>query len=175
MGVGNSTSNVSICASSPKLLNLVRIHSALSRSYGEPTWCGRADSRRMYSRSESGDGMARNLVSHSRSAFADSDVKPRRSPMVEGARPSRAPRPSASSRRADRRMNAKPRVKEGMVALILELVPSVHLAPAHDQRDPAQVADVGQRIGVEHDQVGRGAAGDRARSVEPEGPPRGRG
>src|SRR2546430_12355773 len=36
-GVGNSTSNVSIWASSPKLLNFARIHSALALSYGEPT------------------------------------------------------------------------------------------------------------------------------------------
>src|SRR2546427_10240296 len=60
-------------------LNFARIHSALALSYGDPTWCGRAERRRMYSRNESGEGRARNLVSHSRSALADSGVKPRRS------------------------------------------------------------------------------------------------
>src|SRR2546426_8125609 len=58
---------------------LFRSHSALALSYGDPTWCGRAERRRMYSRNESGEGRARNLVSHSRSALADSGVKPRRS------------------------------------------------------------------------------------------------
>ena len=72
LGVGNSTSNVSIRASSPKLLNLASSHSALSLSYGEPTWWGRAERRRMYSRKESGEGMARIFASQSRSALAAS-------------------------------------------------------------------------------------------------------
>src|SRR5216684_6398477 len=42
----------------------------------------------MYARRESGEGIARNLASHSRSAFADSAVKPRRSPAAVGVRPS---------------------------------------------------------------------------------------
>src|SRR2546426_12606248 len=33
---------------------LFRSHSALALSYGDPTWCGRAERRRMYSRNESG-------------------------------------------------------------------------------------------------------------------------
>jgi len=37
LGVGKSTSKVSMRASSPKLLNFARSHSALSLSYGEPT------------------------------------------------------------------------------------------------------------------------------------------
>src|SRR2546426_4919369 len=83
---------------------LFRSHSALALSYGDPTWCGRAERRRMYSRNESGEGSARNLVSHSRSALADSGVKPRRS-VGEGARARRSrPKAGAVSGRAVRRM-----------------------------------------------------------------------
>src|SRR3989454_11980320 len=101
-------------ASSPKLLNLAKSHSALSLSYGEPTWCGRAESRRMYSRKESGEGIARNLASHSRWALADSAVKPRRSPVGGGAAPSSTtPRPKASIGRAGKRMGEQPRGNGG--------------------------------------------------------------
>src|SRR5437867_12905258 len=74
-----------MCASRPKLLNFARIHSALSWSYGEPTWWGRAERRRMYSRRESGLGMARNFASHSRSTLAASAPKPRRASLGGGA------------------------------------------------------------------------------------------
>src|ERR1700761_7858068 len=70
-GVGKSTLNVSMCASSPNSLNFARSHSALSLSYGEPTLCGRAVSRCMYSRSFAGSGVARNFSSHPRSTRDD--------------------------------------------------------------------------------------------------------
>src|SRR5690242_21962146 len=57
----------------------------------------------MYSRSESGDGMAPNLASHSRSAFADSAVKPRRSPVDAGTRNSTDPRHATAALRMDMR------------------------------------------------------------------------
>ena len=75
-GVGYRTVNVSILASQPHSLNFERIHSAFSLSYADPTWCGRALSRRMYSRWLSGLGMARNFASHSRSVAELARVKP---------------------------------------------------------------------------------------------------
>src|SRR5262245_6398617 len=46
-GVGNRTSYRSIETSQPHSLNRAAIHSALSRPYVDPTWCGRALRRRM--------------------------------------------------------------------------------------------------------------------------------
>src|SRR6059058_5904427 len=64
----------------------------------------------MYSRSESGDGIARNLASQSRWTLADSAVKPRRSPVGAGARArSRMPRPQAVIGRALMRIRTEPR------------------------------------------------------------------
>ena len=70
-GVGNSTLNVSMCASSPASLKRARIHSALSLSYGEPTWCGRADRRFIESRMRSGLGIARSFCSQASSPATD--------------------------------------------------------------------------------------------------------
>src|SRR5207245_7297326 len=50
-----------------------------------------------------------------------------------------------------------------------------HLTPAHHQGDLSDVADVGERIGVQHHQVRRGSSDDGAGAVEPEGASRGRG
>src|SRR6267143_903914 len=130
----------------------------------------------MYARSESGDGIARNLASHSRWTLADSAVKPRSAPAGEGARArSRIPRPQAAIGRVLTRIRTKPRGRVGGQLLVFQLVPRVHLTPAYHQGDLSDVADVGQRIGVQHDQVGRGAGGDGARAVEPECPSCGRG
>src|SRR5207247_4008700 len=64
----------------------------------------------MYSRSESGDGIERNLASQSRWTLADSAVKPRRSPVGAGARArSRMPRPQAAIGRALMRIRTEPR------------------------------------------------------------------
>src|SRR6185295_6820793 len=131
----------------------------------------------MYSRSESGDGIARNLASHSRWAFADSAVKPRSSPVGAGARArSRRPRPQAAIERAVTRIRTEPRGKgAGEAALVFQLVPGVHLTPAHHQRDLADVADVREWIGVQHDQVSCGTRGNRSGAVESEGSSRVRG
>src|SRR5579864_2991493 len=75
-GVGNSTSKLSMCASRPHSLNRARIHSALSLSYADPTWCGRALIRRMYSRRFAGSGIARNFSSHWRSDLLEEDEYP---------------------------------------------------------------------------------------------------
>src|SRR3989442_9726232 len=110
----------------------------------------------MYSRSESGDGIARNLASQSRWTLADSAVKPRRSPVGAGARArSRMPRPQAAIGRALMRIRTGPRgrVVGGGLLLVFQLVPRVHLTPAHHQGDLSDVADVGERIGVPHHQV----------------------
>src|SRR5207253_9612924 len=115
------------------LLTLARVRSALSLSCGEPTWCGRADKWRMYSRSESGDGIARNLASQSRWTLADSAVKPRRSPVGAGARArSRMPRPQAVIGRALMRIRTEPRGRvvgggRGGPLLVFQLVPRIHL------------------------------------------------
>src|SRR2546427_12799538 len=110
----------------------------------------------MYSRSESGDGIARNLVSQSRWTLADSAVKPRRSPLGAGARArSRIPRPQAAIGRALRRIRTEPRARVGGALLVCQLTPRVHLTPAHHQGDVSDVTDVGERIGVQDDQVRR--------------------
>src|SRR5213083_2876888 len=68
----------------------------------------------MYSRSESGDGIARNLASQSLWTLADSAVKPRRSPVGAGARArSRMPRPQAAIGRALMRIRTEPRGRVG--------------------------------------------------------------
>src|SRR5205807_8468138 len=59
--------------------------------------------------------------------------------------------------------------------LVFQLVPRIHLTPAHHQGDLSDVADVGERIGVQHHQVRRGSSDDGAGAVEPEGASRGRG
>src|SRR6266550_3324008 len=128
----------------------------------------------MYSRSESGDGIARNLVSQSRWTLADSAVKPRRSPVAAGARArSRMPRPQAAIGRALMRIRTEPRGRvvggPGGPLLVFQLVPRVHLTPAHHQGDLSDVADVGEGIGVQHHQVRRGSSDDGAGAVEPEG------
>src|SRR6266513_5211613 len=135
----------------------------------------------MYSRSESGDGIARNLVSQSRWTLADSAVKPRRSPVGAGARArSRMPRPQAAIGRALMSIRTEPRGRVvggagGGPLLVFQLVPRVHLTPAHHQGDLSDVADVGERIGVQHHQVRRGSGADGTRAVEPEGASRVRG
>src|SRR5213594_188366 len=68
----------------------------------------------MYWRSESGEGIARNLASHSRWALADAAVKPRRSSLEEGAAASnRTPRAQATSGRAVKRIRVGPRFEKG--------------------------------------------------------------
>src|SRR5881296_4633894 len=135
----------------------------------------------MYSRSESGDGIARNLASQSRWTLADSAVKPRRSPVGAGARArSRMPRPQAAIGRALMRIRTEPRGRVvggagGGPLLVFQLVPRVHLTPAHHQGDLSDVADVGERIGVQYHQVRRGSGADGTGAVEPEGASRVRG
>src|SRR4029077_10220711 len=78
--------------------------------------------------------------------------------------------------RAAKRIRTEPRGKvEREATLVLQLVPGVHLTPAYHQRDLTDVADVGEGIGVQHDQVGCGARGHRPRAFDPEGPSRVRG
>ncbi len=82
---GKSTSKRSMVASNPYEAYCARSHSALSLPYGEPTWCGRADRRRIDSRMRAGSGIARNFCSHSRSTLALAVVKPRMpSPSLAG-------------------------------------------------------------------------------------------
>src|SRR5688572_20920132 len=74
----------------------------------------------MYSRKESGEGIARNWASHSRWAFAASAVKPRRSSAREGAAASnRTLSGSAASELAITRIrtNLAGRVRDGSRAL----------------------------------------------------------
>src|SRR5438046_7453067 len=129
----------------------------------------------MYSRSESGDGIARNLVSQSRWTLADSAVKPRRSPVGAGARArSRMPRPQAAIGRALMSIRTEPRGRVvggagGGPLRVFQPVPRVPLTPAHHQGDLSYVADVGERIGVQHDQVRRGSTDGGAGAVAPEG------
>src|SRR5437867_7571739 len=119
----------------------------------------------MYSRSESGDGIARNLASQSRWTLADSAVKPRRSPVGAGARArSRMPRPQAAIGRALMRIRTGPRGRvvggAGGPLLVFQLVPRIQLTPAHHQGDLSDVADVSERIGVQDHQVRRGSSDD---------------
>src|ERR687888_482044 len=53
---------------------------------------------------------------------------------------------------------------------VFQLAPRVHLAPMNDEGDVAEMPDVGERVGVEDEQVGDGAGGDRPRAVEIEHP-----
>src|SRR2546421_6038487 len=71
----------------------------------------------MYERSESGEGTARNFVSQSRSALADSGVKPRRSSLGDaaGVAARSKPRLSTISGRANAGMAQPQVVKAGMV------------------------------------------------------------
>src|SRR2546430_16224324 len=138
----------------------------------------------MYSRSESGDGIARNLASQSRWTLADSAVKPRRSPIGAGARArSRMPRPQAAIGRALMRIRTEPRGRvvggpgggRGGPLLVFQLVPRIQLTPAHHQGDLSDVADVGEPIGAQPHQVRRGSSADGTRAVETEGASRVRG
>src|SRR5207247_9593496 len=110
----------------------------------------------MYSRSESGDGIARNLVSQQRWPLAAPAVKPRRSPVGAGARArSRMPRPQAAIGRALMSIRTEPRGRVvggagGGPLLVFQLVPRVHLTPAHHQGDLSDVAAIGARSGVQH-------------------------
>src|SRR5205085_5918252 len=52
--------------------------------------------------------------------------------------------------------------------LVLELVPRVRLAPVHDEGDVAEKANVGERVGVQDEQVRHGAGSDCAGAVEAE-------
>jgi hypothetical protein len=63
VGVGNRTLKTSIWASQPKSLKRASSHSALSLSYGEPTWCGRALMRSIAARMFDGCGSSRNFAS----------------------------------------------------------------------------------------------------------------
>ena len=62
-GVGIRTWNSSISTCHPHCFSRPAIHSALSLSYGDPRWCGRADMRLMYSPIFAASGMARNCAS----------------------------------------------------------------------------------------------------------------
>src|SRR3974390_3200086 len=75
-GVGNKTLNDSMWASNPASLNLERIHSALSLSYAEPTWCGRALMRRIFSRTLSLTMASWNFFSQSCSDLEEAAVYP---------------------------------------------------------------------------------------------------
>src|SRR5438128_12686159 len=110
----------------------------------------------MYSRSESGDGIARNLASQSRWTLADSAVKPRRSPVAAGARArTRMPRPQAAIGRALMRIRTEPRGRvvgggRGGPLLVFLLVPGIPLTPADHQGPRSDVADAGERLGARH-------------------------
>src|SRR5882672_9131669 len=115
----------------------------------------------MYARSESGDGIARNLASHSRWALADSAVKPRSSPVGEGARArSRIPRPQAAIGRVLTRIRTEPRGRVGGQLLVSRLGPGLPPTRAYTRGDLWGFAVVGQGTGAKHARLGHGAGGE---------------